>query len=78
VDPYSAVTAILPEENGPAVTPEPTPVVLRSAAPAARTTDQTPEMVLAAVAAAIAVLTVVAARILPKGRSRRWRPGTWR
>lgn len=78
VDPYSAVTAILPEENGPAVTPEPTPVVLRSAAPAARTTDQTPEMVLAAVAAAIAVLTVVAARILPKGQSRRWRPGTWR
>lgn len=77
VNPYSAVTAVLPEEH---VSPNAAPPVLRLSDPRTPTADNTP-LVIAAVAIGGAVvlagLVVVSAVLLPRGRRRGWRPGIW-
>jgi type VII secretion-associated serine protease mycosin len=74
VDPYQAVTAVLPEEgNQPVLRPSRSPVPL-AAAPA-DSHDRRPEVAygLAAAAVALAVVAFVAVLLVPAGRRRGWR-----
>ena len=77
VDPYLAVTALLPAENGVSQTSAPAvrPAALPTAAPVAARGGVGP-----AVLGAVAALGVIGAVLgmglwLPRGRARRWRPG---
>ncbi|MGP4014265.1 type VII secretion-associated serine protease mycosin [Saccharopolyspora sp. 5N708] len=74
VDPYAAVTRVLPEEHGQVATAG-GPVVVPAAAPPA---GPPPAGVAALVVGAAAVLAVLAigaaAVVVPAGRRRRWRP----
>jgi type VII secretion-associated serine protease mycosin len=75
VDPYAAVTAVLPEEQGSSDVRPLTlaPAVERAAAAAPSST--TP-LVVAAICAVIAVLAAVAGGVFKRGRQRQWRTGT--
>jgi membrane-anchored mycosin MYCP len=77
VNPYAAVTAVLPEEHGahPATAP-----VRRLSEPASPVVDHTPLVIALAAAGGAVVLAgliVTGAALLPRGRRRGWRPGDW-
>jgi type VII secretion-associated serine protease mycosin len=74
VNPYEAVTAILPEERGGDVTmPSPSPVAM--AEHARSDAGGAPAAWLATLTFAIAAAAVIGARVVAAGRRRDWRPG---
>jgi type VII secretion-associated serine protease mycosin len=77
VNPYAAVTAVLPEEHGAHATTAP---VRRLSAPVRPAVGHTPLVIAMAAAGAAVVLAgliVTGAMLLPRGRRRGWRPGNW-
>jgi membrane-anchored mycosin MYCP len=74
VDPYSAVTAILPDESGPrAAGPAPAGLTLPRP-PSPDTGPTTAALKVLGVAAGLVVLAALASLVAVRGRSRRWQP----
>jgi hypothetical protein len=73
VDPYAAVTAVLPAEAPAAPAPGRLPLPSRPH-PAA---SQLPAVLIAAISLTVVAVVLAAAAVLPAGRRRRWRPGTF-
>ena len=77
VDPYAAVTAVIPDA-GPAVgTPKPSAIAVPP--PVVPRKDDSARIagITAAAGAGIVVVVLGVATLRPSGRRRRWRPGTW-
>lgn len=76
VNPYQAVTAVLPEESGAAVaSPAPRPVPPVATVTRGDTRVRTLALLCGGVAALLTLLIVFAAVVLPRGHRRNWRPG---
>jgi hypothetical protein len=75
IDPYAAVTAVLPEEHESSDV-RPLPSSARPVAQAAAASPPpTRPLIVAAVCAAIAVLAAIASEVVRRGRRRKWRTG---
>jgi membrane-anchored mycosin MYCP len=75
IDPYAAVTALLPEEHESSDV-RPLPSSARPVAQAAAASPPpTRPLIVAAVCAAIAVLAAIASEVVRRGRRRKWRTG---
>ncbi|MEU9385199.1 S8 family serine peptidase [Streptomyces sp. NPDC048279] len=70
LDPFAAVSAVLPDRQ-----PSASPPALVRIAPSAPTTYRRRALAVAGGAASVALLVAAAAVIVPRGRVRRWRPG---
>jgi membrane-anchored mycosin MYCP len=75
VDPYAAVTALLPSNGPPAAGQKAALAPPRPAGPGG--SDQGPAMVIVVAAVGSALLVIAVAALAPYGRRRRWRPGSW-
>ncbi|WP_176930755.1 S8 family serine peptidase [Actinacidiphila guanduensis] len=80
VDPYAAMTTLLPEEGDGLVPSATPPFSVRKHAltvpPPPRTTSQTAGLAVGAAGLVLVALVAVSAVVLPRGRRRNWRPGT--
>ena len=75
VDPYTAITTVLPEESGGLTPGTPAPPSLKLARPAPPDTwPLTAALIVCGAAAVGLVAAIAAAHIVPHGRRRRWRP----
>lgn len=78
VNPYAAVMAVLPEEGPlPVAVPAGTPVLQPAALTPSDHSRETAALCFAAAAVGVVVVVLAVAGILPKGRRRGWRPGSW-
>lgn len=79
VDPYAAVTAVLPGESGPVAAPasdEP-PVTLPASAPPPDRSRGRAAVLVGVVAGGLAAMVAAALWAWPAGRARGWRAGRW-
>lgn len=75
VNPYAALTAVIPAEGSAArKSPSPSPVALPAMPSPADRTVRNRALAISAVTGGIALLLVIGAVVVPRGRARRWQP----